>query len=128
MKETRTLNELTLEELKSLLSDLNQGIRYNDLKIKYNLNILNYSSTAECKKLIEEKSPKAAPAATNLNTWYDENGEMHYGMKPQPDMPWTWTPGYRAAVNDPEKLEEWNRISNAFKSQYEGGTFAPEIF
>ena len=62
---TKTIKELTIEELNSIVTDLEKGVRYNDVKAKYNLasNAVNANTIAECRKLIAELTPPA-PART----------------------------------------------------------------
>lgn len=56
---TKTIKELTIDELKNVVTDLENGVRYNDVKAKYNLasNAVNASTIVDCKKLIEELTP-----------------------------------------------------------------------
>lgn len=54
----KIINELTVDELKNLLADLEQGIAYNDIKAKYDLGFTKFNDEfkVECNKLIAEKS------------------------------------------------------------------------
>ena len=62
---TKTIKELTLNELQNVVSDLEKGVRYNEIKTKYNLasNAVSANTLTECKKLIAELTP-ATPVRT----------------------------------------------------------------
>lgn len=66
----KTIKDLTIEELKNVVADLEKGTKYNDVKAKYGLasNAVNYNTLAECKKLIEELKP--TPDTTKKFTGY----------------------------------------------------------
>lgn len=57
--QNRTLNDLTIDELKGVKHDLQLGVRYNEVKAKYNLasNAVNADTIGICSKLIFEKTP-----------------------------------------------------------------------
>lgn len=67
---TKIIKELTIDELKNVVTDLEKGMKYNDVKAKYNLasNAVNYNTIAECKKLIEELTP--TPEPTKFTGYY----------------------------------------------------------
>lgn len=60
----KTINDLTADELRGLIADLQHGVRYNDIKVKYNIPkmVFTPSTISECEKLIAEKDP--APTST----------------------------------------------------------------
>ena len=70
----KTIKELTVEELRQVVSDLKSGVRYNEIKTKYNLasNAVSANTITECEKLIAELTP--APAAPKQFTGF-------YGIK-----------------------------------------------
>lgn len=57
----KTIKELNLNELKSVVTDLEKGVRYNEIKTKYDLasNAVSANTLAECRKLIAELTPDA---------------------------------------------------------------------
>lgn len=59
----KTIKDLTIDELKNVVTDLEKGVRYNDVKAKYSLasNAVTANTIAECKKLIEELTPTPEP-------------------------------------------------------------------
>lgn len=59
----KAIKDLTIDELKNVVTDLEKGVKYNEVKAKYNLasNAVNYNTIAECKKLIEELTPTPEP-------------------------------------------------------------------
>ena len=59
----KTIKDLTIEELNNVVTDLEKGVRYNDIKAKYNLanNAVNANTITECKKLIAELTPAPEP-------------------------------------------------------------------
>lgn len=65
---TKTIKELTIEELNNVVTDLEKGVRYNDVKAKYNLasNAVNANTIAECKKLIAEMTPAPTKSFTEF--------------------------------------------------------------
>lgn len=80
---TKTIKELTIDELKNVVADLEKGMKYNEVKAKYNLasNAVSYNTIAECKKLIEEMTPAPEPAKSTgyygiKNTTPEEHNEL----------------------------------------------------
>lgn len=59
----KTIKDLTIDELKNVVTDLEKGMKYNDVKTKYSLasNAVNYNTIADCKKLIDELTPTPEP-------------------------------------------------------------------
>lgn len=55
----KILNDLSVEELQSIINDLQHGVRYNDIKAKYNLapNAVTANTLHDCEKLLSEKQP-----------------------------------------------------------------------
>lgn len=55
--QNKTLNQLTIDELKNFILDLQSGVRYNDIKAKYNMPqfVFTNDTIAQCKHLIAEK-------------------------------------------------------------------------
>ena len=142
MNELRNLNDLSLDELKEIAKDLQNGVRYNIIKSKFGLNssAIDKGSLQICNKLISEREPKnptipnstikpqTAPHPSNLNVWYDATGEAHYGVQPDIRYSWTWTPCFRAAVEN-GTTDEWYRISANYSKQYSASTaVSDEVF
>lgn len=55
--QNKTLNQLTIDELQNFILDLQSGVRYNDIKAKYNMPqfVFTNDTIAQCKQLILEK-------------------------------------------------------------------------
>lgn len=113
----RTLNDFSVEELKNLISDLQIGVRYNDLKIKYSIPGFAFTpnTIAECKALIAQKTPKASITIQPVEI--EDDFKSNYINRP--DMPWTWTEEYREAHSTPEgyarrkaRMQDW--LENGF--------------
>lgn len=134
---TRTLNDFTTEELHNLIADLQAGVRYNDLKIKYSIPYFTFTTNtiSDCKDIIAKREPKnpiipnsnIEDIPSNLNTWYDEKGELHYGMRPNPAFPWTM-PQPEPIPQTPLLSQNWyepdrdSRLYPSFKLAIEEGT------
>lgn len=96
----RTLNDLTVEELRGLITDLQCGMRYNDIKAKYQTPSLIFTADtiSTCENLISAKR-QAAPITTTQNDKNPENTKNspakqavkvpeHY----RKTLPWLFTP------------------------------------
>lgn len=74
----KTLNDLEPNELRGIISDLKKGVRYNEIKQKYNMPKLVFTTNtiAECEKLIAEKEPVQLPkkctGVANINNQTEE--------------------------------------------------------
>jgi hypothetical protein len=66
----RTLNDLSVEELRGVIADLNANVRYNDIKTKYGLVQMSFTANTipECEKLIAEKSVKKFTGFLNIHS------------------------------------------------------------
>ena len=97
---TKTIKELNLNELKSLVTDLEKGVRYNEVKAKYSLasNAVNAQTITECKKLIAEMTPTTPEPVRQFtgfcgvkNTTPEEHAELiALGVKVDEEGNYIW--------------------------------------
>lgn len=111
MTTIRTLNDLTVDELKGMISDLQNGVRYNDIKVKYQIPnfIFTRDTMIQCRDLITERDRQSQPIVQIRVE----------GIVNHPNMIWTWTADYHKKTNP----ASYNKFMTSMNKCIERGYF-----